>query len=250
MSDAKLIDEEKWWHGPLFLKQDPTEWPENRVEVKRGPDIEVRKSYQDTEQVEEQTFLASASEDHLKPQKYSSWSKLARVTTRVDRFIENCSVPADLRKEGSLKPDEVTTSERRYIRQAQQEVFPEEIRAVKVGKGLPSGSKLLPLRPVLDYEGILRCDGRLRYAECFPWETRYPIILPCNHWITTLTIKHAHEQNQHAGTNQVLAQLSVQYWKVSAREAIREWERLCMQCRRRKASPAKQIMKIWFYQRS
>ncbi|XP_068720412.1 uncharacterized protein [Montipora capricornis] len=140
LSVTKLIDEEKWWHGPLFLKQDPTGWPENRVEVKRGPDIEVRKSYQETEQVEEQTFLGSASEDRLKPQKYSSWSKLARVTARVDRFIENCSLPADLRREGSLKPDEVATSESRYIRQAQQEVFAEEIRAVKVGKGLPSGS--------------------------------------------------------------------------------------------------------------
>ncbi|XP_068760335.1 uncharacterized protein [Montipora capricornis] len=80
------------------------------------------------------------------------------------------------------------------------------------------------------------------FATCLPWETCYPIILPRNHWITTLIIKHAHEQNQHAGTNQVLAQLSVQYWIISAREAIREWERECMQCRRRKASPAKQIM--------
>lgn len=34
LSVAKLIDEEKWWYGPLFLKQDPTEWPEDRVEFK------------------------------------------------------------------------------------------------------------------------------------------------------------------------------------------------------------------------
>jgi len=87
------------------------------------------------------------------------------------------------------------TSEMRYIRQAQREVFAEEIRAVKARKELPSGSKLLPLRPVLDEDGVLRCDGRLRYADCLPWETRYPIILPRNHWITILIIKHAHEQN-------------------------------------------------------
>jgi len=74
LSVAKLIDEEKWWIGPLFLKQDPTEWPENRVDVKRGPDINVRKPYQEAEQAEEQTFLASKSEDRLKSQKYSSWS--------------------------------------------------------------------------------------------------------------------------------------------------------------------------------
>ena len=63
-----------------------------------------------------------------------------------------------------------------------------------------------------------------------------------SHCVTKLIVKHAHEQDHHAGTNQVLAQLSAQYWIISAREAIREWEIECMQCRRRKASPSKQIM--------
>lgn len=70
----------------------------------------------------------------------------------------------------------------------------------------------------------------------------YSIILPRSHWVTTLIIKQAHEQTQHAGTNQVLAQLSVQCWIISAREAIKEWEKECMQCRRRKATPAQKIM--------
>ena len=74
-----------------------------------------------------------------------------------------------------------------------------------------SKRSLQPLRPVLDEDGILQCDGRLRYAECLPWETRYPIILPRSQWVSTLIIKQAHEQTQHAGTNQVLAQQSVQY---------------------------------------
>ena len=63
-----------------------------------------------------------------------------------------------------------------------------------------------------------------------------------NHWITTLIIKDSHEKNFHAGTNQVLAELSVQCWILSAREAVKEWEKECMQCRRTKATPAKQIM--------
>ena len=89
---------------------------------------------------------------------------------------------------------------------------------------------------------VLRCDGRLRYAEYLPWETRYPFILFQSHWVTTLVMKQAHEQSEHEETNEVLAQLSVRYWILSAREAIKQWERDCMQCRRRKAKPAKQIM--------
>ena len=89
-SVSKLLTEEKWWNGPTFLKQDSTEWPETKIEVKKGPDIEARKQYQEAEQTEEQTFLALTSEDCLQPQRYSSWSKLTRVTARVDRFLENC----------------------------------------------------------------------------------------------------------------------------------------------------------------
>ena len=98
LSVAKLIDKEKWWHGPLFLKQDPTEWPENRVEVDRGPDIEVCKSYREQNKLRNRHFLPQQMK---KPQNYPSWSKLARVTARVDRFIENCRLPADLQREGS-----------------------------------------------------------------------------------------------------------------------------------------------------
>ena len=177
-SVSKLFTEGKWWNGPAFLKQDSTEWAETKIEVKKGPDIEVRKQYQEAEQTEEQTFLALTSEDRLQPQRYSSWSKLTRVAARADRFLENCRLPTTLRREGALKPDELTAVGMRYIRQAQQDVFAEEIRALKAGREIPGGSKLLPLRPVLDEEGVLRCDGRLRYAECLPWETRYPIILP------------------------------------------------------------------------
>ena len=95
--------------------------------------------------------------------------------------MENCRLPVALRWEGSLQTDEVVSAGMRFIRQAQEEVFKEEIRAAKAERELSSESKLQPLRPVLDEDGILRCDGRLRYAECLPWETRYPIILPRSH---------------------------------------------------------------------
>lgn len=113
---------------------------------------------------------------------------------------------------------------------------------MKSGRELPGNSKLLPLKPVYDKDRIFRRDGRLRYADCLPWETQHPIILPRNHWITKLIIKDSNEKNQHGRTNQVLVQLSSRYWIVSGREAIREWEKECMMCRKRKAAPAKQVM--------
>lgn len=156
------------------------------------------------------------------------------MSATVNRFLENCRLPSTLRKKAALGPEEIDTSEMHFIRLAQQEEFQEEIQALKSGIGLPGRSKLLPLKAVLDEEGVLRCDGRLKFADCLPWETRYPIILPRNHQITKLIIKDSHEKNQHGGTNQVLAHLSSRYWIVSDREAIREWEKECFMCRRRK----------------
>ena len=127
-------------------------------------DVEIWKLHQIKEHTVKRAFLSSGSEDRLEPKRYSSWRKLTRASARVDRLLENCCLPVALRREGSLQTDEVISAGMRFIRQAQEEVFKEEIRAVKAERELASTSKLQPLRPVLDEDGILRCDGRLCYA--------------------------------------------------------------------------------------
>ena len=104
-------------------------------------------------------------------------------------------------------------------------------------------SKLLQLRPVLDEDELVGCDGRLRYAECLPYDTRLPIILPRGHWLTTLVVKHYHEKGYHAsGTNETLTDLSSRFWIIAARKEIRAWEKNCTECRRGKPKPASQVM--------
>ena len=151
LSISTLAEEKQWWNGPSFLKQPPSEWPETKIEMKVGFNSEVRKSYQAREQAGEKAFFSSVGEDRLQPQRCSSWSRLTRVAARVDRFLENCRLPAAFRRE-----NEVASSGMRFVRQAQQEVLKEEIRAVKTKKELPNGSRLQPLRPVLSEGGILR----------------------------------------------------------------------------------------------
>ena len=67
-----------------------------------------------------------------------------------------------------MQPDEVTSASSRFIRPVQQEVFYEEVQVVRTRTELLSGSKLQPLKPVLDEDEILRRDGWLRYAEFLP----------------------------------------------------------------------------------
>ena len=81
------------------------------------------------------------------------------MSATVNPFLENCRLASTLRKKAALGPAEIVTSEMHFIRLAQQEEFQEEIQALKSGKGLPGRSKLLPLKPVLDEDGVPRCDG-------------------------------------------------------------------------------------------
>ena len=70
-------------------------------------------------------------------------------------------------------------------------------------------------------------------------ETRYPVILSRTSGVTKLIIKQYHEDGHHStGTNHTLAVLSAKYWIMSVREVIREVEKDCAVCRRRKAKLA------------
>ncbi|XP_070535141.1 uncharacterized protein [Ptychodera flava] len=125
----------------------------------------------------------------------------------------------------------------------QAESFPEEYSAFVGEKELPKESKLLRLRPRLDEDGLMRCDGRLRYADYLPYDVRYPVILPRRNWVTKLIVKHYHEQGKHvAGTNHTLSALSTRFWIIAGREEIRQWEKECANCRRQKAKSASQVM--------
>lgn len=76
---------------------------------------------------------------------------------------------------------------------------------------LPKKSKPLALQPLLDEEGQIRCDSRLRYAEFLSHDAGFPKILPRRHQVTKLIVKKYHEDGNNAsGTNQTSASLSTQ----------------------------------------
>ena len=253
-SAASLVTHDLWWNGPTFLRRDPSTWPVEPNSTGSLPAMkEVRQSQhvhaadRQTSSISYTTQVSSCSsggEDwRLDPLRFSSWTRLVRVLSWVRRFMDNCRRSAKKRFTGELTIAELHESEVELIKQAQLDVFQPEIRCIERGKELPSTSKLLHLRPTVDDEGLVRCQGRLQFASFMPRDTVFPIILPRKHQVTKLIIKHAHDGCHHAmGTNYVLSQLSAKYWILSAREAVKEVERDCATCRRRDAQPGTQVM--------
>lgn len=250
-----------WWNGPLYLQNTETHWPVNKFDKSAESQTELKKIYVDRESAQSNIEMTAMTVEErgvessenceinntniwrLDTTRFSSWVNLTRVSAWVNRFVNNCRVKKPERTSGELSPEEIRDVENEIIKNAQKNAFPKEYKALNNQKTLPNDSKLLALKPKLDEDGIIRSDGRLKYAEFLPVDVRFPIILPRKNWTTQLIVKHYHEIGHHNnGTNQTLTELSSRYWIISAREEIRDWESKCMECRRRKAKTATQIM--------
>ena len=150
---------------------------------------------------------------------------MVRVHARVRRVLHNLRSRRDRKAGMELSPDEIKDAEEEIVSLAQREAFREEHAALSLGKPIPQKSQLIKFNPCIDEDGVIRCDGRLRFAEFLPYDARCLIILPRGHWVTKLIVKNYHELANHAaGVNFILWQLSERFWIIAAREEIREWD--------------------------
>ena len=256
----ELLGNSLWWHGPKWLlSEDKAGWPKMDVSSRPASLPELKTS----DRKEGEGFATvltclqqspvnrggkggaktKCADGRLEPTRFSSWTRLVRLQARVWRVIYSMRSPKEGIKGRELLPEEIEDAEEEIISRAQLEAFPEEYMALLTGKEIPKKSSLSKLCPWLDDQGVLRCGGRLQFAECLPYDVRFPIILPRGQWVTTLVVKHYHELSNHcAGTNFVLSQISGRFWIVAAREEIRAWENECSECKRRRNKPATQIM--------
>ena len=167
MSVTEVKGSEMWWKGPKFLSMTEDTWPKTEIDVIPEATLEVRKKARSTFDVpgtESVLFtLTPQTTWRLHPSRYSSWTRLLRVRAWVHRFVNNCGTPPEERSSGELSSQEISDAETGIIKEAQQEAFQEEYKALVNFKFVPQNSKLLSLNPILDEDGLLRSDGRLRY---------------------------------------------------------------------------------------
>ena len=234
LSTTELCHKKSWMEGPQFLTDEKKPWPK-RVLNNSSTDTVAKE-----EEKKVQTHTTNETGDvdrnnRLDPKRYSSWTRLVRVTAWTKRFIKNCKSPSESRNMSCvLQSYELSDAQTFWLRKAQLESFPDK------GKD----KSLLRFSPLVGKDGILRVDGRLRFAEDLPYDTRHPIILPKDHPVTRLIVVHAHEKLGHGtGTEHLLTELRSRFWIVKGRLTVRTVIRSCPECRRRfLAKPAGQKM--------
>jgi len=172
--------------------------------------------------------------------KFSNLSKIERVLAYCQRFICNCQSGNKIR-EKHLRSDEIDEARSLLIKNAQKEVFEEEILALRQGRILKTSSPLLGLHPLLDDKDLLRVGGRLRYAP-LPHDQLHPILLPPRHVLTRLIIEREHKRLFHSGPQALLASIRCKYWPLRGRDLVRKICHSCVWCSRTHLQALQQLM--------
>ena len=122
------------------------------------------------------------------------------------------------------------------------DILTETSSAVSVELQLPERHRLACLSPFIDKEGILRVGGRLLHSQ-LPFDVKCPVLLPPNHRISTLVLRHYHELGKHQGryiTHGALREAGYHLEKGS--KAIKKYISSCVVCRKTRAPLMSQKM--------
>ncbi|CAG7832932.1 unnamed protein product [Allacma fusca] len=130
----------------------------------------------------------------------------------------------------------------KLVRLVQKAIFSEDISTLTRKETLAKKSILKQLDPFLDEDDCLRVGGRLKYASHLPFNCKYPLILPGNHQLTILFVRHLHITHLHAGPQLLLNSLLQNYWVIHARKIINYVIRKCKICAILRVKTAEQIM--------
>ncbi|GFQ65834.1 integrase catalytic domain-containing protein [Trichonephila clavata] len=197
ITSRELINSEKCWHDPEWLKDSENLWPNlEGFESIVSETVELKSSLI--------VNLTITHEKIIDPDKYSSLLKLLRVTAYIFRFV-NALRRKDFQK-GPLASEELFKAEIFWVKVTQNDFYSSEITCIKSDKPLQKDSKLLCLNPFLVDSGVLRVTGRLGKTTSLSANEKHPIILPSKSMLSELLIWESHKRVFHSGVSHTLVQ--------------------------------------------
>lgn len=178
------------------------------------------------------TTVPSQDPELIDFHRFSSYKRLLRVIAYVCRFLHNIRSTVELRKSGTLTVTELRQAEIHVVRCSQSTSFYAEIQElVDPKKSRHRISIVKQLHLYLDNDKLLRCKGRIHNAaidEC----TKFPILLPNRHPITSLIVRDAHESVLHSGENATITHIRQKYWIPRIRQCVKSILKKCVICKK------------------
>ena len=228
---SQLLQSTIWWSGPPWLQKSPVYWPERALNIPSNlPGLKSK------------MIMSVASREDCS-RRYSSYSKLLRVTSWITRFTDNCKKDMSCRElSNHLTAEELTRAESKLVKLHQEQHFCDEIQLLRKGSLVSKCSAIKCLNPALDIENGILCVGGRLANTIWPNSKKHPRILHGTCHFTRLLIRELHCKHQHAGPTVLLGLLSTQWYITSARRIVRDVFRACVTCKRQHAKAIQQSM--------
>ncbi|XP_028404109.1 uncharacterized protein LOC114526789 [Dendronephthya gigantea] len=236
---TKDLAHSMWFNGPPMLGQ-PTsdstvDGEEAAVVIENDPEVRKEVTVHANKLSESESLSSSRFEC------FSCWSRLREGVACLISKARRHSKKHDATNKITLEEQ----AEKVIIRATQGEPFAKEIRLLNEEssqqvsrvsdtrrKELLRNSDIRQLSPFLDQEDILRVGGRLHHSD-LSFAERHPILLPKNHNVTKLIIRHYHQRVHHQG--RVITQGEIRragYWIIGGHNQISKVLRSCVTCNR------------------
>lgn len=219
---------EKWFHGPEFLKHPPNQWPKSPHQTSLVNEIALAEAVKVPPTVTHNLLTLNGDDVPFSNvrigmvmdcSKHSTLTKVLRVTELVLRFIRKLK----RQKTGNettqeLTADDLKEAEMFWISHIQATSFPEEIRRLSAKQCEPN-QLISQLNLFLDKNKLIRCEGRLEHSA-LPTDAKTPVLLPSRHHLTDLIIRNRHEIVHHGGIKDTLNCVRDTYWVLRGPETV------------------------------
>ncbi|XP_043267646.1 uncharacterized protein [Venturia canescens] len=235
LTPLQLSKHSLWWSGPTWLMNTSENWPAQPLNLPTDAPLEHRPGFSFTSNLE------PIGEIWDLVQRYSSLTRLLRITAMCQRALHRFKRSSPVRTDIQLTPDDLEQARLFWVLHIQSAHFAAELRSISNGNFLTRGHFLSALTPFIDSHGTLRVGGRLQHSS-LNLEAKHPAILPRHSTFTTLVIADAHLKTLHGGTQSTLTLLRSNYWIVGGRAPIRSFILHCAKCVRFRGLRAQQLM--------
>ncbi|XP_078370370.1 uncharacterized protein LOC144654152 [Oculina patagonica] len=235
-ANAFISKQQIWNQGSAWLMKPTREWPtvnDNQLQ-------DNTENYTETQAISINVASTQKSPNLLNVidiTKYSTLNKTLRVTALVIHFTRKLR---EKTKSNTITAIDMKHARNALLQSVQQFYYGEILSKIKdKGKG-KRPAIIHQLGLYLDDDVLLRCRGRLQYAQ-LPHNTKFPILIPKESHLSTLIVRATHSIVLHGGVRETLTELRQSYWIPKGRQLVKREIRKCVTCRKVEGPPFRSV---------
>ena len=239
----EICNTHRWFVGPSFLWQPEQSWCHTSGTSYfsiQDQDPELKRKSLVSAATSVNSDVISRLFNH-----HSCWNKLKKAIAWlliITKQLKNLIKKEPLRNlRDSLSVLEMKHAETWILKYVQSQHFEAELKDLRSFNHVKPSSSIYRLSPILNSDNLLCVGGRLNHGSIEEYK-KHPIVLPRNHHITEILVRHYHVKAGHSGKELVMSHIRERFWILGARRIIRQIQNQCFTCRKLYSKPLIQRM--------